>query len=98
VAGRHDRLQADLTGGKASSFSESNFLHQLGSALRHARTNCRMSRRVLADRSGVSERYIALIEAGKGNVSIVLLLRILMVFRGDVTDVAGQHQEVVRNG
>lgn len=57
-----------------------------------------MSRRVLADRSGVSERYIALIEAGKGNVSIVLLLRILMVFRGDVTDVAGQHQEVVRNG
>jgi XRE family aerobic/anaerobic benzoate catabolism transcriptional regulator len=35
-----------------------------------------MSRRQLARKSGVSERYIAQIEAGKGNVSIVLLLRI----------------------
>lgn len=32
-----------------------------------------MSRRLLADHSGISERYISQLEAGKGNVSIVLL-------------------------
>ena len=40
-----------------------------------------MSRRELANRSGVSERYIAQIEAGEGNVSIVLLLRIAQAIR-----------------
>ncbi|MCP4616990.1 MAG: helix-turn-helix domain-containing protein [Bradyrhizobium sp.] len=40
-----------------------------------------MSRRELARQSGVSERYIAQIEAGRGNVSIVLLLRIAQAVR-----------------
>jgi len=35
-----------------------------------------MSRKELARKSRISERYVAQIEAGKGNVSIVLLLRI----------------------
>ena len=42
-----------------------------------------MSRRELARLSGLSERYVAQIEAGRGNVSIVRLLRISLVFRGD---------------
>ena len=42
-----------------------------------------MSRRELARLSGLSERFVAQIEAGKGNVSIVRLLRIAMVFRCD---------------
>jgi XRE family aerobic/anaerobic benzoate catabolism transcriptional regulator len=42
-----------------------------------------MSRRELARRSKISERYLAMIEAGKGNVSIVLLLRIAHAVRGD---------------
>ncbi len=40
-----------------------------------------MSRRELARQSGISERYVAQIEAGKGNVSIVLLLRIAYAIR-----------------
>ncbi|WP_349631048.1 helix-turn-helix domain-containing protein [Bradyrhizobium jicamae] len=67
---------------------EREFLAQLGAAMRHARQNREMSRRDLARRSGVSERYIAMIEAGKGNVSIVLLIRLLKVFRSDVSDAA----------
>lgn len=67
---------------------ERHFLLQLGAAMRHARRNREMSRRDLARRSGVSERYIALIEAGKGNVSIVLLMRLLKVFRSDLSDAA----------
>ena len=51
--------------------------------MREARALRGMSRRELARRSGLSERYVAQIEAGKGNVSIVRLLRIALVFRCD---------------
>lgn len=60
---------------------ESEFLNQLGSRVREMRTLHGMSRRELARQSGLSERYVAQIEAGKGNVSIVRLLRIALVFR-----------------
>jgi DNA-binding XRE family transcriptional regulator len=60
---------------------ESEFLTQLGGRVREMRGLHDMSRRELARRSGISERYIAQIEAGKGNVSITLLLRIALVFR-----------------
>ena len=45
------------------------------------RALCGMSRRQLARQSGISERYVAQIEAGKGNVSIVLLRRIVYAIR-----------------
>ena len=60
---------------------ESEFLAQLGGRVREMRGLRDMSRRELARRSGISERYIAQLEAGKGNVSITLLLRIALVFR-----------------
>ena len=60
---------------------ESEFLTQLGDRVREMRALRGMSRRELARRSGLSERYVAQIEAGKGNVSIVRLLRIALVFR-----------------
>jgi XRE family aerobic/anaerobic benzoate catabolism transcriptional regulator len=44
-----------------------------------------MSRKVLAKVSGISERYLAQLESGKGNVSIVLLRR--------VSDAMGAHIE-----
>ena len=61
--------------------SESEFLVQLGERVRDTRMLHNMSRRELARRSGISARYIAQIESGKGNVSIVLLLRIAQAFR-----------------
>jgi XRE family aerobic/anaerobic benzoate catabolism transcriptional regulator len=61
--------------------AEADFLMELGRRLRDTRTVLDMSRRELARRSGVSERYIARIEAGTGNVSIVLLLRIIRAVR-----------------
>ena len=62
---------------------ESEILSQLGGRVREMRALHGMSRRELARRSGLSERYVAMIEAGKGNVSIVRLLRIALVFRCD---------------
>ncbi len=66
----------------ALPYSESEFLSQLGERVRSSRLRCDMSRRELARKSGISERYIAQIEAGKGNVSIVLLLRLASAIRG----------------
>lgn len=62
---------------------ESEFLRQLGIRVREMRACRGMSRRELARLAGLSERFVAQIEAGKGNVSIVRLLRISLVFRQD---------------
>ena len=62
---------------------ESEFLAQLGDKVREMRAQHGLSRRELARRAGMSERYVAQIEVGKGNVSIVRLLRIALVFRGE---------------
>jgi XRE family aerobic/anaerobic benzoate catabolism transcriptional regulator len=55
---------------------ETAFLEQLGQRVRTMRALRGMSRKVLAKVSGISERYIAQLEGGKGNVSIVLLRRV----------------------
>ncbi|ETR76181.1 transcriptional regulator [Afipia sp. P52-10] len=56
--------------------SDDVFLQQLGQQVRTTRGLHGMSRKVLANVSGISERYIAQLESGKGNVSIVLLRRL----------------------
>lgn len=73
--------QAMPSGDGRLAYSESAFLAMLGDRVRGMRMLREMSRRELARRSRVSERYIAQIEAGKGNVSIVLLLRIAHAIR-----------------
>src|ERR1700730_9922289 len=55
---------------------ESGFLAHIGQRVRTMRALRGMSRKVLAKVSGISERYIAQLESGKGNVSIVLLRRV----------------------
>ncbi len=55
---------------------DETYLADLGARVRRVRAIRGMSRKVLAQTSGISERYIAQLEAGAGNVSIVLLRRI----------------------
>ena len=52
------------------------YLRRLGERVRTLRNQRGMSRKVLARQARVSERYIAQMEAGLGNCSIVLLRRI----------------------
>lgn len=66
---------------RRDSHPASEFLGLLGDRVREMRALCGMSRKELARQSGISERYVAQIEAGKGNVSIVLLLRIANAIR-----------------
>jgi XRE family aerobic/anaerobic benzoate catabolism transcriptional regulator len=50
-----------------------DFLVRLGDRVKEARARRGMTRRILARDSGVSERYLAQLESGAGNISIVLL-------------------------
>ncbi|MFV0280185.1 MAG: helix-turn-helix domain-containing protein, partial [Rhodoblastus sp.] len=62
------------------------YLIELGHRVRSMRAVRGMSRKVLAQASGVSERYIAQLESGQGNVSIVLLRRVAEATGAPVED------------
>jgi len=55
---------------------EDVFLAELGQRVRKMRELRGMSRKVLSKVSGLSQRYIAQLESGEGNVSIILLRRV----------------------
>ena len=65
---------------------ETGFLVELGQRVRTMRALRGMSRKVLAKVSGISERYIAQLESGKGNVSIVLLRRVSQAMAAHLED------------
>lgn len=69
------------------SSADTGFLAKLGLRMRELRERRGMSRKLLARESKVSERYLAQIETGNGNVSVMLLRRVAMalgVALGDV--------------
>jgi XRE family transcriptional regulator, aerobic/anaerobic benzoate catabolism transcriptional regulator len=55
---------------------EDAYLARLGERVRAWRTEHGMSRKALALASGVSERYLAQLEAGEGNISVLLLRKV----------------------
>ncbi|MGH8764172.1 MAG: helix-turn-helix transcriptional regulator [Burkholderiales bacterium] len=55
---------------------EAAYLAQLGDRVRAWRGSQGMTRKALALSSGVSERYLAQLEAGQGNISVLLLRKV----------------------
>ena len=55
---------------------EVDYLRLLGERIRAARARRGMTRKILARDSGVSERYLAQLETGHGNISIILLRQV----------------------
>ncbi len=62
-----------VTRPERSDDANGQLLRRLGTRVRTLRARRGMSRRTLADASGVSERYLAQLEVGKGNPSILKL-------------------------
>jgi len=69
-------MQATASTREREADIERAYLAILGERVREARARRGMTRRLLARDSGVSERYIAHLEAGQGNISILLLRQI----------------------
>lgn len=55
---------------------EANYLARLGERVRAWRTEHALTRKTLSGASGVSERYLAQLESGQGNISVLLLRRV----------------------
>ncbi|HEY3908377.1 MAG TPA: helix-turn-helix transcriptional regulator [Stellaceae bacterium] len=55
---------------------QDGYLAHLGERVREERARRGMTRKILARDAGLSERYLAQLEGGKGNISIVLLRRL----------------------
>ena len=60
-------------GETAATLEDEEYLRAIAERLRTARARRGMSRRLLAEQSGISERYIARMEAGTGNASLLVL-------------------------
>ena len=61
---------------RVTGVSNDGFLLSLGKRVRELRNRRGMTRKMMAREADVSERHLAQLEAGEGNVSIVLLRRI----------------------
>src|SRR5271163_4452811 len=66
----------DIATLRAAAGTEDGFLVFLGKRVRELRNRRGLTRKMLAREADVSERHLAQLEAGEGNVSIVLLRRI----------------------
>jgi XRE family transcriptional regulator, aerobic/anaerobic benzoate catabolism transcriptional regulator len=72
---------------------EERFLRQLGERVRAARARRSMTRRDLALQSAVSERYLAQLEAGHGNISVLLLRQITHALGSTPSDLLREDED-----
>ena len=74
------RLRAEVAR-SPSALSDDDYLTLLGNLVRAARDARTLSRKQLAEYADVSERYLAQLESGTGNASILILRRIAAALR-----------------
>ncbi|NJO23300.1 MAG: helix-turn-helix domain-containing protein [Sphingomonadales bacterium] len=69
------------------------YLRRLGERVRLGRARRGMSRRILSKASGVSERYLAELERGAGNASLLVLRQIAEALSIEVTALVSDRPE-----
>ena len=74
------------TNSAISDIEARHLLAALGQRVRAIRMQRKMTRKDLARKSQVSERYLAQLEKGRGNTSIILLARVANALRTDLPD------------
>lgn len=75
------------------SADENEYLRALGERIRDLRARRGMTRKILAQDSGVSERYLAQLETGHGNVSIILMRQIAHAMGLPLVDLVREEPE-----
>ena len=84
-----DRLKSkekDAPGAGNGPARSAAFVNEIGQLVRRGRAKRGLTRRQLAQDSGISERYLAQIESGQGNPSVIVLKAIADVFEVPVYD------------
>lgn len=72
---------------------EREYLVEVGRRVRQCRRSLSLARRELAKRSHISERYLAQLEAGEGNISILLIRRVARELRVDLQRLVAEPAE-----
>ena len=86
-------MGAPLVSPRQSAADEEAYLARLGDRVRAWRRDQGVTRKALSLASGVSERYLAQLEAGQGNISVLLLRKVALAMRVPVEDLVGENGE-----
>lgn len=89
-----DRLRTVASGrigGTSQGFDD--LVQALGDRVKRLRARRGMSRKVLSEQSGVSERYLAQLEGGKANVSFQVLLAVAGAMNIGLTDLLADGED-----
>lgn len=76
-----------------NDIESSRLLGILGERVRTLRGHRGMTRKSLAQDSNVSERYLAQLEQGRGNISVVLLARVAAALRTELSDLLRMREQ-----
>jgi XRE family aerobic/anaerobic benzoate catabolism transcriptional regulator len=90
-------MGAALTHPERAQNGEAAYLARLGVRVRDWRLERGVTRKALALASGVSERYLAQIEAGEGNISVLLLRRVALAMQVPVEDLVREQEAAPRS-
>ena len=77
----------------ANVAADEDFLARLGEKVRDARVRRGLTRKTLARESAVSERYLAELEAGRGNISVLLLRQVAGTLGLALADLLQENEE-----
>ena len=78
---------------RGKSAEDETYLRRVGDRVRAARDRQSMTRKALSQASGVSERYLADLEAGSGNASLMVLRHIATALHLDMDVLLSPHTE-----
>jgi XRE family aerobic/anaerobic benzoate catabolism transcriptional regulator len=81
--------------GASPADDDAAFLARVGRSVREARERQGMPRRALCQAAGISERYLAQLEAGEGNASILLLRGVAAALRLPLPELLGDRDPSV---
>src|SRR3981081_3911493 len=89
----HSPIENNLHVRRAPRLSGEEFLLSLGARVRDLRNRRGMTRKTLARESDVSERHLAQLESGEGNISILLLRRVAAVLNVSLEELVARDQQ-----
>jgi len=88
----HRTSAAPATGGDPDDVE---FLAAMGRHVREARERRGLARKAISQSAGVSERYLAQLEAGEGNASVLLLRSVARALEMPLTELLGARESSV---
>jgi XRE family transcriptional regulator, aerobic/anaerobic benzoate catabolism transcriptional regulator len=95
---KNEKARAAIAANPSENAANAAFAADVGRLVRRGRARRGITRRQLAIESGISERYLAQIEGGAGNPSVIVLKTIAQAMEMHVTEllpIAGKRSEAI---